>query len=84
MQFRVIRYNWQSDGFTASMQPLQAERTARPTSRGAVEEVERAPSLDRSEHARAWTAKGYSVVSQDAADELNEWLKSKTEVATRL
>ena len=91
VQFRVIRYNWQSDNFTASMLPL-AERTARPMARGNVEEVERrrrfellewsarAPSLDRSENARAWTAKGYSMVSQDAANELNEWLKSKTEV----
>ncbi|CAK9066780.1 unnamed protein product [Durusdinium trenchii] len=81
VQFRLIRYSYQSDGFTASMLPPE-NRTRparqRPTG-GFEEELERPPSPDNSALGKAWAAKGYSAVSTEAAAELNEWLRSKME-----
>jgi len=81
VHFRIIRYSWQTDGFTASMLPLETRsRTSVPGPRFQQEEVvERAPSPDRSASAKVWAAKGYSVITNEAAMELNQWLKSKME-----
>eukprot|EP00435_Cladocopium_sp_Y103_P065355 s278_g27.t1 len=82
VQFRIIRYSWQSDGFTASMMPLAERSRSGPGARGRPrqeEELDRPPSPDRSEGAKVWAAKGYSVVSSEAALELNQWLRSKME-----
>lgn len=82
VQFRIIRYSWQSDGFVATMMPAERSRSGAGADRGRPrqeEEVERPPSPDRSEGAKVWASKGYSVVSSEAALELNQWLRSKME-----
>jgi len=43
------------------------------------DEIDRAPSPDRSEGSKVWADKGFSVVNSSAADELNAWLRSKIE-----
>jgi len=84
VHFRIIRYSWQTDGFTASMLPLETRSRTSTAPAGAPryqqeELVERAPSPDRSASAKVWAAKGYSVITNEAAMELNQWLKSKME-----
>ncbi|CAJ1393816.1 unnamed protein product [Effrenium voratum] len=79
VSFRIIRYSWQSDGFTGSMLPLPT-RQERPRQGGFEEqEVERPPTPDNSESAKRWAEKGYSVITSEAALELNQWLRSKME-----
>ncbi|CAE7578991.1 Ccdc38 [Symbiodinium natans] len=80
VQFRLVRYSWESESFTASMlPPVERQQRSRQKDRSVDIELERPPSPDRSEGAQAWAAKGYSVVTHEAAVELNDWLRSRTE-----
>ncbi|CAE7039292.1 FAP100 [Symbiodinium sp. CCMP2592] len=80
VQFRLVRYSWGSESFAASMLPVaERQQRTRERDRPTELEAERPPSPDRSEGAKAWAAKGYSVVTHEAAVELNGWIRSSIE-----
>eukprot|EP00439_Symbiodinium_sp_Y106_P021717 s7663_g2.t1 len=80
VQFRLVRYSWGSESFAASMLPVaERQQRTRERDRPTDLEAERPPSPDRSEGAKAWAAKGYSVVTHEAAVELNGWIRSSIE-----
>ncbi|CAE7217795.1 FAP100 [Symbiodinium microadriaticum] len=80
VQFRLVRYSWGSESFAASMLPVvERQQRTRERDRPTDFEAERPPSPDRSAGAKAWAAKGYSVVTHEAAVELNGWIRSRIE-----
>eukprot|EP00930_Biecheleria_cincta_P035027 TRINITY_DN2412_c2_g1_i1.p1 TRINITY_DN2412_c2_g1~~TRINITY_DN2412_c2_g1_i1.p1 ORF type:complete len:1289 (-),score=332.26 TRINITY_DN2412_c2_g1_i1:65-3505(-) len=88
LKFRVIRHSLQTDRFSVSMLPYEDSWNRSRSSREGAgqrsgqrddDEFTRAPSPDRSDAAKPWASKGFSVVSSEAADELNAWMKSKME-----
>jgi len=86
VEFRIVRYSWQSDSFAASMlsyeESVARNRAMRggdgPMSAPAAAEPLAAPAFSTGRlegSSKRWADMGFSVVDGDIAKELNEWLR---------
>lgn len=90
VEFRVTKFSWENDAFTASMLSLEDSQARRRNTRGEFGDdgPRSAPAAARTtgaeeeevreQHARL-SQKGFSIVDSRTADELNSWLKQNTE-----